>query len=261
MKRRPEPISVTTAASPVVPVWSSGRCGAGSTARIEIRETTENMNVPASASSAKGARSNWTSAPPRPGPPTWEIDSVDCSLLLPASRSSALTRLGRYERYPSSNSTVRQPCTSATVYSTGILRDPVQLRIGTRASTAARPRSAPIINGRLRILSTSTPKNSMGPRKASCVALVIRPTWVAVAFRYSTAVSGSASLVISLPMSETACPSHSLLKSACLADRKSTRLNSSHVEISYAVFCLKKKKKYRIVFLDYIKKQNKHTPR
>src|SRR5690606_42098267 len=27
------------------------------------------------------------------------------------------------------------------------------------------------------------------------------------------------------------------------ADRKSTRLNSSHVKISYAVFCLKKKKK------------------
>src|SRR3989442_4822369 len=27
-----------------------------------------------------------------------------------------------------------------------------------------------------------------------------------------------------------------------LADRKSTRLNSSHVRISYAVFCLKKKK-------------------
>src|SRR5690606_39334069 len=28
-----------------------------------------------------------------------------------------------------------------------------------------------------------------------------------------------------------------------LEDRKSTRLNSSHVKISYAVFCLKKKKK------------------
>src|SRR5436309_13925061 len=27
------------------------------------------------------------------------------------------------------------------------------------------------------------------------------------------------------------------------ADRKSTRLNSSHVKISYAVFCLKKKKR------------------
>src|SRR5215475_15427411 len=30
---------------------------------------------------------------------------------------------------------------------------------------------------------------------------------------------------------------------AILRDRKSTRLNSSHVKISYAVFCLKKKKK------------------
>src|SRR5690349_22831364 len=29
-------------------------------------------------------------------------------------------------------------------------------------------------------------------------------------------------------------------------DRKSTRLNSSHVEISYAVFCLKKKKTKRV---------------
>src|SRR5690606_39438557 len=28
-----------------------------------------------------------------------------------------------------------------------------------------------------------------------------------------------------------------------MVDRKSTRLNSSHVKISYAVFCLKKKKK------------------
>src|SRR5215469_11268753 len=33
-------------------------------------------------------------------------------------------------------------------------------------------------------------------------------------------------------------------------DRKSTRLNSSHVEISYAVFCLKKKKhKHRSVLV------------
>src|SRR5699024_11515655 len=32
-----------------------------------------------------------------------------------------------------------------------------------------------------------------------------------------------------------------MLKSHFLEDRKSTRLNSSHVSISYAVFCLKKK--------------------
>src|SRR5690606_40919612 len=33
------------------------------------------------------------------------------------------------------------------------------------------------------------------------------------------------------------------LRSDPEGDRKSTRLNSSHVKISYAVFCLKKKKK------------------
>src|SRR2546426_2169593 len=32
------------------------------------------------------------------------------------------------------------------------------------------------------------------------------------------------------------------VKAAMRADRKSTRLNSSHLVISYAVFCLKKKK-------------------
>src|SRR2546427_8303262 len=31
------------------------------------------------------------------------------------------------------------------------------------------------------------------------------------------------------------------------ADRKSTRLNSSHSQISYAVFCLKKKKKQKTI--------------
>src|SRR5688572_22934430 len=35
-------------------------------------------------------------------------------------------------------------------------------------------------------------------------------------------------------------------------DRKSTRLNSSHSQISYAVFCLKKKKLYHYIsYLDY----------
>src|SRR2546430_9482247 len=33
-----------------------------------------------------------------------------------------------------------------------------------------------------------------------------------------------------------------LTSTAALGDRKSTRLNSSHSQISYAVFCLKKKK-------------------
>ena len=36
---------------------------------------------------------------------------------------------------------------------------------------------------------------------------------------------------------------HRILESVYDGDRKSTRLNSSHALISYAVFCLKKKKK------------------
>src|SRR6266699_5932004 len=43
-------------------------------------------------------------------------------------------------------------------------------------------------------------------------------------------------------------------------DRKSTRLNSSHVRISYAVFCLKKKKKtYYTLLLDKKKTKTKVT--
>src|SRR5256885_8451199 len=43
-------------------------------------------------------------------------------------------------------------------------------------------------------------------------------------------------------------------KQESLIDRKSTRLNSSHLVISYAVFCLKKKKKSTI-------SNCTHTPR
>src|SRR5690625_3950343 len=35
-------------------------------------------------------------------------------------------------------------------------------------------------------------------------------------------------------------------------DRKSTRLNSSHVAISYAVFCLKKKNKYCVLLFVFL---------
>src|SRR5947209_10753567 len=45
-----------------------------------------------------------------------------------------------------------------------------------------------------------------------------------------------------------------------VGDRKSTRLNSSHANISYAVFCLKKKKKQKNTKNDmYIKTSSKVT--
>src|SRR5260221_944353 len=46
---------------------------------------------------------------------------------------------------------------------------------------------------------------------------------------------------------------------ATVLDRKSTRLNSSHTVISYAVFCLKKKKKNHIYQL--VKKSNEKENR
>src|SRR5437667_7749629 len=47
------------------------------------------------------------------------------------------------------------------------------------------------------------------------------------------------------------CFDSSQAKHGRAVDRKSTRLNSSHITISYAVFCLKKKKKI-------IKQKNMH---
>src|SRR5256885_4138959 len=55
-------------------------------------------------------------------------------------------------------------------------------------------------------------------------------------FRSSTSLFKSAGLQIRLIRS---CRSAEFV-----GDRKSTRLNSSHLVISYAVFCLKKKKKH-----------------
>src|SRR2546430_10286213 len=46
---------------------------------------------------------------------------------------------------------------------------------------------------------------------------------------------------------------------ADISDRKSTRLNSSHSQISYAVFCLKKKKK-TVVYASISKRYVVRTP-
>src|SRR2546430_6977906 len=44
------------------------------------------------------------------------------------------------------------------------------------------------------------------------------------------------------------------------SDRKSTRLNSSHSQISYAVFCLKKKKIHRVRIKNYSIPTSTHHP-
>src|SRR5690625_7051013 len=78
--------------------------------------------------------------------------------------------------------------------------------------------------------------------------------WAVGVFAYLCAVSGRASFgVASVEASERFGVDGAVLSlfgvvqlgtyAAAQIDRKSTRLNSSHVAISYAVFCLKKKKK------------------
>src|SRR5256885_4374987 len=52
------------------------------------------------------------------------------------------------------------------------------------------------------------------------------------------------------------CPVH---RDPRQSDRKSTRLNSSHLVISYAVFCLKKKKKTNILYVALSYYHRKHS--
>src|SRR2546422_5109372 len=49
-----------------------------------------------------------------------------------------------------------------------------------------------------------------------------------------------------------------IVRSHASEDRKSTRLNSSHGYISYAVFCLKKKKKEQIQTPSYAQDDHRH---
>src|SRR6476646_11279106 len=53
--------------------------------------------------------------------------------------------------------------------------------------------------------------------------------------------------ICTAPAMRSVAPGTAPLYGMCLTDRKSTRLNSSHTVISYAVFCLKKKKKIIII--------------
>src|SRR3989454_4640290 len=73
---------------------------------------------------------------------------------------------------------------------------------------------------------------SVGVRKGDRVAVLLpnRPEWLVAALAIGKLGA------ITVGVSTFSAPRE-------IADRKSTRLNSSHLVISYAVFCLKKKKR------------------
>src|SRR3712207_7150238 len=84
-------------------------------------------------------------------------------------------------------------------------------------------------------LFRSSPARTNSPRSLSPrVFLVVQ--WVSCRVRRQGEFVYLSPEAKTLVFGEPACPSPELL------DRKSTRLNSSHANISYAVFCLKKRK-------------------
>src|SRR2546430_13209685 len=68
----------------------------------------------------------------------------------------------------------------------------------------------------------------------------LRAAWIIAGF--ALALAAAVALVLA----------HTFLQPLKNLDRKSTRLNSSHSQISYAVFCLKKKKNNTSMFLDAV---------
>src|SRR5438477_1145411 len=90
---------------------------------------------------------------------------------------------------------------------------------------------------------------------------VCRRSMISIFIVRSCPVVGSSTRMI-LGSAERAAARASRLRSPRLIlvdepDRKSTRLNSSHMSISYAVFCLKKKKKKKKIIIQIKKKKKK----
>src|SRR3712207_7686002 len=77
-------------------------------------------------------------------------------------------------------------------------------------------------------------------------------------FRSRAVLLGCRSSQIRAPLRRRPPPRHAgrggrlFLAGSAAEDRKSTRLNSSHANISYAVFCLKKKKNNHCTYISYL---------
>src|SRR5690606_2062354 len=105
---------------------------------------------------------------------------------------------------------------------------------GTRGRTRRRPRGGPIGVARRRSASFDQGRPALHARGARGRAQLERPHVAGAAL--DLAAAGTR---VHDELELTGCHVRDLPVDA--VDRKSTRLNSSHVKISYAVFCLKKK--------------------
>src|SRR5437870_9621412 len=87
-------------------------------------------------------------------------------------------------------------------------------------------------------LSSPQPTGIFSPRSAAPMILPLATTPVEKSRRYGRPLRRGTANAIGL---EDTAGTRSRSRCRAGADRKSTRVNSSHVSISYAVFCLKKK--------------------
>src|SRR5690606_40602675 len=88
--------------------------------------------------------------------------------------------------------------------------------------------------------------HSFPTRRSSDLSVRARTVWILALSAATTAalaaIPGPVTLLIAVAfLAGTTRGIATLLQATAVSDRKSTRLNSSHVKISYAVFCLKKK--------------------
>src|SRR5207249_11589746 len=87
--------------------------------------------------------------------------------------------------------------------------------------------------------------------------LMLRPPPRSTLFPYTTLFRSGGRGSLTVKRKTVGAISHRWIEivlrfSSTCSDRKSTRLNSSHVSISYAVFCLKKKKKIKYIYINLI---------
>src|SRR5436853_5068778 len=88
------------------------------------------------------------------------------------------------------------------------------------------------------------------PLALSFFFLMIRRQPRSTLFPYTTLFRSGTARISSPPTGEP--PGRRTRSFRAVPDRKSTRLNSSHLGISYAVFCLKKKKEKNVEVLERI---------
>src|SRR5690606_42115890 len=107
---------------------------------------------------------------------------------------------------------------------------------GTPAPSSCLPLWRPVSSPSL--LNAPAP-TALSPLSLHDALPILHPSVCAAATSPSTPSGRSAAKEDA--RSSTSSPGRCCSSLRCCSDRKSTRLNSSHVKISYAVFCLKKK--------------------